>query len=130
MSYSFGIAKFVNYLDVLLSTVFVLAGFMFAAFSLRFQKEVNGDLQDGSIQKAFNHRNESRRLLRRFLIYAGVLLVARLAVSVIEWPDPSTFASSLFLGFSLLAVAPALVLLRETYRFYHASTAMHGKGVL
>jgi len=130
MTLSYGIGELVSYLDVLLSTVFVLAGFMFAAFSFGFRREVSAPLKEGTVQKAFDYRNDSRKLLRQFFSYACVLLILRLASSPLNLLADARWLEYILLALSVCLTLPMLWLLRETYRFYFNSTVMKGTGVV
>ncbi len=130
MTLSYGIGELLSYLDVLLSTVFVLAGFMFAAFSFGFKREVSGHLKDGDVQKTFDYRNASRKLLRQFFVYACVLLILRLAGAPLDISADARWLGYILLALSVCLTLPMLWLLRETYRFYFNSTAMKGTGVI
>ena len=130
MSLSFGITEFTSFVEVLLSVVFVLAGFMLAAFSLGFKREVKGKLQEGTVQKSFDYRNESRTLLGRFLCYGGLLVVVRLASAAIEVQPSCKWADLLLLLLSIALLIPMLWLLWKTYKFYWDSTAIKGTGII
>ena len=130
MCFDFGITEFIAFVEVLLSVGFVLAGFMLAAFSLGFKREVSGRLQEGTLQKAFDYRNDSRRLLRQYLWYGGVLVTIRLASAAIKIPYSWEGADLLLFVLSIALLIPLLLLLWATYKFYFNSTTMKGAGTI
>ena len=126
----YSLSDFASFLEVLISIAFVLAGFVLAASALKFRSFVEGHLSDGTIQSAFNHRNDSRRLFARFLWFGSVLLVIRLAAGALKVPPCSQWASVVCLGLSAVALAALGVLLVRTYAFYFRSTTIKGSGTV
>lgn len=93
MSFGFSFGEFAALVEILLSIVLVLAGILVAVSALGFKLEVSGSVHDGSIQKAFNLRNSSRQLLRRYFWFGAVLVAAWLAVALLDFPSDSQLVS-------------------------------------
>jgi len=130
MSFGFSSGEFMAFVEILLSIVLVLTGILVAVTALGFKPKASGSLADGSVQKAFNYRNESRKLFKSYLWFGVLLIVIWLVVALLDFSGDSWQASIAFLLASIILLTLMIWLLKKTYSLYFASTTMKGSATV